>query len=89
MALNNVGNIYKAQKMYPEALRYFRLGLEKVKDSDEKQFLGMLLTNIGDIQLELQDYSEAEKQFASSSNWGKVRIFYHFAEGQFWSRKNE
>ena len=71
LALNSIGNIYTALKRYPDALDNYRLGLEKVKNSAKKPSLGILLTNIGEIQLQLQDYKEAEKLYLQALRIGE------------------
>ena len=71
MALNNIGNIYKSLEMDTEALIHYRTGLEKLKSGEEKDSLGMLLTNIGDIQLESKNYPEAEQMYLQALQVGE------------------
>jgi two-component system NarL family sensor kinase len=56
--LNNIGNAYREQKKYKEAMRYFNLAIkEKSLILEDPVTYGFLLNNISDCKLKLNDYS--------------------------------
>ena len=70
MTLNNISNIYAALEKYPEALNFIGLAQERAENSGDEQSLGNILTISGEIQLQLQDYIEAEKQYLQALRIG-------------------
>ena len=66
--LLNIGNIYKLQKDYPNALKYVSKSLEISKSTGEKQRIAECYYIIGDIYLDQKKSKLARKYFLDALN---------------------
>lgn len=57
--LNYIGNIYKEQGLYSEALSYYQKAIEKEMGPVETNGLGQLYSNVGQIMYDMKDYEKA------------------------------
>ena len=61
--LNNMGMVYKDLENYPEALRYFNLGLEKAEQTQDNEEIANILVNIGVVYSKQEDNDLSIKYF--------------------------
>src|SRR5262249_15129276 len=66
VASNNIGDVYRKQSRYAEALRYYRNSLEISKGIDEKALQCMALTNIGRVHLLQGNYLLAREELTNA-----------------------
>lgn len=56
---NYIGDIYKLQKKYEEALPYYRKALEEGKNVEATNGMGQVYSNVGQMMYYLKEYGEA------------------------------
>lgn len=58
----NMGNIYTAQKKYPQAIKMYRMALDQIGESHKSVRL-KILQNIGSVFIKMGQYSDAITSF--------------------------
>ena len=61
--LNNVGNIYRTQDRFPEALKYYEDALKIAIQIGDINARGLILNNSGTIYVSQTNYTEAMKRY--------------------------
>lgn len=65
-ALLNIGNVYNNQGLYEIALRHYYRYLEIQKEEGNKKEIAYIQINLGAINLSLENYNQARKNFEES-----------------------
>jgi tetratricopeptide (TPR) repeat protein len=92
--LNNIGILYKSQRIYPKALYYLK-GAYKIQLAIKEQNAPITLTNIGVIYFELGEYQnaidyyeKAKKGFAKNNNKRGFALLNNYLGEYYTKQKN-
>jgi len=66
-----MGDVYKAQKNYPEALEKYQNSYQIIQKLEDRIGLGKILTDIGIIYSDLKDFGKAITNLKKAINYLK------------------
>jgi len=58
-----LGEIYRHQLLYEKAFKHIEYAIELMEEINNDQYINMALTELGRLQLDIEDYDEAKKTF--------------------------